>query len=111
MPTNEELKLALRALADKLPPYEYAEELNHVIRASATQQARIDALTAGLTDAESLLYHANQTLGSLWAYMLNHGEFTGAQVRILIDACEKWNVEYAGRKSYEALYAAAQDGE
>lgn len=52
MPTSDELQAALKALGDKLPPYECAPEFLRVIKATeahaAAQQQRIDGLEKAL---------------------------------------------------------------
>jgi len=72
----------------------------------AAQQRRITELEAGLADTESMIYQANQLLWSSWSFMLNHNLIKpDDRAQALIDAVERWNLQYAARKSYDLLRA------
>ena len=72
----------------------------------AAQQQRIAELEKGLADTESMLYQANQLLVSSWSFMLNHNLIKpDDRAQTLIDVVERWNVEYAMRKSADMLRA------
>lgn len=92
--------------------HEAAEPLIAAFEAQNTaQQQRIEALEAGLRDTESMLYQAHQLLGSSWSFMLQNDLIQPVDLaQMLIDAVERWNVQYAARNTADPLRAGGEKG-
>lgn len=77
----------------------------------AAQQRHIAELEAGLRDTESMLYQAHQLLGSSWSFMLQNDLIQPVDLaQMLIDAVERWNVQYAARNTADPLRADGEKG-